>query len=220
MLKTKNLVLTVILASLFISNIFAETLEENWNDFLHYTKIGRLDLAKGYAQAVLDSNPDPVELLTLSQQNRDGYAILLQVKDTTNDDVLADPATKVYKVIERGRFVKRTDPLIIIEEVRRINTTERGRMTAVRRLQDAGEYSIMYLLDAMQEGFQLIGVIDHIDHDELVGTDAAGDPPRGQHVEKDGPVGELRQVVLDQVIDGIVVRVRQFQVGGVGPVLD
>ena len=37
-----------------VSAGFAQTLEENWNDFLHYTKIGRFDLAKGYAQAVLD----------------------------------------------------------------------------------------------------------------------------------------------------------------------
>ena len=37
-----------------------QTLQEDWNDFLHYTMIGRLDLAKGYAQAILQGNPDPV----------------------------------------------------------------------------------------------------------------------------------------------------------------
>lgn len=45
------------------------TLEGNFNDFLHYTLIGRLDVAKAYAQAILQGNPDPVELLQLTQQN-------------------------------------------------------------------------------------------------------------------------------------------------------
>ena len=32
------------------------------------TAIGRLDLAKGYAQAILQGNPDPVTLLELSRR--------------------------------------------------------------------------------------------------------------------------------------------------------
>ena len=44
---------------IFIVNIgLSQSLEENWNDFLHYIKIGRLDLAKDYARVVLASNPD------------------------------------------------------------------------------------------------------------------------------------------------------------------
>ena len=58
----------------------AETVEENWGNFLHYTVIGQLDLAKGYAQALLESEPDPVELLALSQSNQPGYAALLRAK--------------------------------------------------------------------------------------------------------------------------------------------
>ena len=46
----------------------------NWNDFLHYTKIGRFDLAKGYAKAVLQGNPDPAELFKLVEENQQGYA--------------------------------------------------------------------------------------------------------------------------------------------------
>ena len=63
------------------SSGFAQDLDDNWNDFLHYTTIGRFDLAKGYAQAILDSNPDPVQLLALSEANRAGFAILQRVVD-------------------------------------------------------------------------------------------------------------------------------------------
>ena len=34
----------------------AAELKEDWNDFLHYTKIGSYDLAQGYGQAILQAN--------------------------------------------------------------------------------------------------------------------------------------------------------------------
>ena len=142
----------ILAAGLFVVSIsFGQTLKENWNDFLHYTKIGRLDLAKGYAQAVLESNPDPLELLTLSEENPQGYAILLRVIDTASDAELVGLSGKIMDVIEQGRFVRRADPKIIAEEIRRLSGTTRGRLAAVKRLQNAGEYAVVYMLDAMMD---------------------------------------------------------------------
>ena len=68
--KIAAVILTV---TLFVVSVgFAQTLEENWNDFLHYIKIGLFDMAGGHAQAVLESDPDPVELLALSEDNPQG----------------------------------------------------------------------------------------------------------------------------------------------------
>jgi hypothetical protein len=142
---TAILAVTVIAASLG----FAQTLENNWNDFLHYTKIGRFDLAKGYAQAILDSNPDPVQLLALSEANRTGFAILQRVVDVAPDAELVEVSGKVMDLIEQGKFIRRSDPKIIIEEVKRLSTTERGWMIGVKRLRNAGEYSIPFMLDAI-----------------------------------------------------------------------
>jgi hypothetical protein len=148
----KKTVGVILAAGLFVVSIsFGQTLKENWNDFLHYTKIGRLDLAKGYAQAVLESNPDPLELLTLSEENPQGYAILLRVIDTASDAELVKLSEKVLDVIEQGRFVRRADPKIIAEEIRRLSSTTRGRLAAVKRLQNAGEYAVVYMLDAMMD---------------------------------------------------------------------
>jgi HEAT repeat protein len=127
------------------------TLKASWNDFLHYTKIGRLDLAKGNAQAILESKPDPLELLTLSEENPQGYAILLRVIDASSDTELVELSKKVLDVIEQGKFIRRTDPKIIAEEIRRLSSTTRGQLTAVKRLQNAGEYAIVYMLDAMAD---------------------------------------------------------------------
>jgi hypothetical protein len=142
----------ILAAGLFIVSVcFGRTLKEDWNDFLHYTKIGRLDLAKGYAQAVLESNPDPLELLTLSEENPQGYAILLRVIDTASDAELVELSKKILDIIEQGRFIRRADPKIIAEEIRRLSSTTRGRLAAVKRLQSAGEYAIVYMLDAMMD---------------------------------------------------------------------
>jgi len=122
--KTIVLILAVVLFA--AGNSLADSLKDNWNDFLHYTKIGRLDLAAGYAQAVLNSNPDPEKLLTLSQENPQGYTILLKVYDSTSNAELAELAGKILAIIEQGRFIRRAEPRIIAEEVRRLTSTARG----------------------------------------------------------------------------------------------
>ena len=149
MFNVKTVATILVLGLFVVSAGFAQTLEENWNDFLHYTKIGRLDMAKGYAQLVLDNNPDPVELLALGEKNPQGYAILLRVNETAPDAELAELSGKILDIIEEGRFIRRADPKIITEEIRRLSGTSRGRLAAVKRLRNAGEYAIPFLLDAM-----------------------------------------------------------------------
>ena len=175
MLKIKT-VAAILAIGLFVINTgFSKTatVEDNWNDYLHYTKIGRLDVAAGYAQAVLDGNPDPVQLLTFSEKNQQGYAILLKVVESAPDAKLAELSKKILAIIEQGRFIRRTDPKIIVEEVKRLTGTERGRMTAVKRLQNAGEYSIMYMLEALadesrkDEAANIIWALPQVGRDSL-----------------------------------------------------
>ena len=146
--KIAAVILTV---TLFVVSVgFAQTLEENWNDFLHYIKIGLFDMAGGHAQAVLESDPDPVELLALSEDNPQGYDILLNAIDSAYLPAeLVELSNKLLEIIEWGRFIRRADPKIIVEEIRRLSSTARGRLAAVKRLQNAGEYAIPYMLDAM-----------------------------------------------------------------------
>ncbi len=149
MFNSKTIALVIVF--LTFTSVFGAELADDWNDFLHYVKIGRLDLAKGYGQAVIDSKPEPVALLELSQANPQGYAILLKVIESTTDGELAGISGKILEIIEQGRFSLRTDPKIIIEEIKRLSSTARGRMTAVKRLQDSGEYAVMYMLDAIAD---------------------------------------------------------------------
>jgi hypothetical protein len=128
---------------------FCAELEDDWNDFLHYTKIGRFDLAKGYGQNIIDSNPDPKEVFALSQSNVNGYRLLLKMHDSSED--LREVSDKILDIINQGRYELRTDPKVITEEIRRLSGTIRGRLAAEERLKSAGEYAIPYMLDALAD---------------------------------------------------------------------
>jgi HEAT repeat protein len=134
----------------------AETADQNdvtnnFNDLLHYLTIGRLDLSKAYATRILEGNPDPVLLFSISGENPQSYTVLQRAKDNKFDTQLSDLCGKVLATIDKGRFIRRQDPKVILEEVKRLSTTPRGQLAAVKRLQDAGEYSIMFMLDALTD---------------------------------------------------------------------
>jgi len=173
MFKGKTVAAIIAVVILWLGTGQAQTIEDNWNDFLHYTKIGRFDLAKGYAQAVLQSNPDAVKLLALSRANPQDFEILLRVNELAPDPELAQLSGKILDIIKQGRFINRTDPVIIAEEVRRLNSTERGWFTAVKRLQNAGEYAIPFMLDAMtddtrkDEFAKIVEALPHIGRDAI-----------------------------------------------------
>ena len=158
--RSRRTVVAVVAVALFIVGTgFGQTLEDNgstglaevWNDFLHYIKIGRFDLAKAFGQAVLQASPDSAKLLALAKENPQGYEILQRFNEAAPDAELAELTGKILGIIEQGRFTRRADPRIVAEEIRRLSTTERGRLTAVKRLQNAGEYAIPFMLDAMAD---------------------------------------------------------------------
>lgn len=153
MLNGRTVAVVFVIGSLIVATGFAQqrTLADDWNDYLHYTKIGRLDLAKGYGQAILQSNPDPVALLQLSQANPQGYDVAMRVVETSNDAELVSVAKQLLAVIEQGRFELRSDPRVIVDEIKRLSGTIRGKMNAIKRLKNSGEYAIPFMLDALAD---------------------------------------------------------------------
>jgi hypothetical protein len=129
--------------------VFAESLKDNWGAFLHYTAISRFELAKGYGEKIVAEQPDPTVLLDLAEANPEGYRLLLKMH--TDSDILREVSGQVLDLIEKGRFVRRTDAKIINQEIQRLSTTIRGRIAAEERLRNAGEYAIPYMLAALAD---------------------------------------------------------------------
>ena len=85
-MRNKHSLTWVMFAGLFIcSTLYAAELEQNWNDFLHYTAIGRFELAKSYAEQIITSQPDPTKLLDLADSNEEGYRLLLKMQADSED---------------------------------------------------------------------------------------------------------------------------------------
>ncbi|MHC5086591.1 MAG: HEAT repeat domain-containing protein, partial [Planctomycetota bacterium] len=96
---------------------------------------------------IIASEPDPTQLLTLSEENQEGYRLLLKMN--ADSDELREVSGKVLDLIEQGRYIRRTDPKIISQEIQRLSTTIKGRIAAEERLRNAGEYAIPQMLAAM-----------------------------------------------------------------------
>ena len=116
MLKAKTVALMLIVGILSINTCKAETLEKNWNDYLHYTLIGRLDMAKAYAQAIIDGDPNSEQLLALSEDNPNSYSLLQRAKATPHDKELAQLSEKLWDIIEEGRNIRRTKAKVIVTD--------------------------------------------------------------------------------------------------------
>ncbi len=151
MFSRTSVVTAILTAVLCASGVFGEGVEENWNNYLHYTKIGRFDLAAGYAKAVLEGEPDAVQLLSLSRDNPEGYRIIVKYHESAPDTELGQLTAAILNLIEEGKFTRRTEPRLIVEQVKRLSSTARGQLAALKQLQDAGEYAIPYMLDAMAD---------------------------------------------------------------------
>ena len=136
---------------LISSGLFAATVEENWNDFLHYTAIGRFELAQSYGEQLIADQPDPTVLLELAESDKyaQGYQVLLKMY--TDSEQLREVSGKILGLIEEGRYIRRTDPKIIIAEIKRLSSSIRGRIAAEERLRNSGEYAIPFMLAALSD---------------------------------------------------------------------
>ncbi|MBW8017552.1 MAG: HEAT repeat domain-containing protein [Planctomycetes bacterium] len=127
----------------------ADELEDSWGDFLHYAAIGRFELAKGFAEKILDSNPDPLAILALSDANPRAYRLLLRMEDHSED--LGEVSGNLLELIERGRYIKRIDPKVIREEIKKLSGGIRPSTAAQGRLKNAGEYAIPLMIEALED---------------------------------------------------------------------
>ncbi len=154
MRKTSVIQCLVIITICFAQTPLHAGLKQDYEDFLHYAKIARFDMAKGYAQKVIDECSDPVKLLEIAQQNPRGYHFLQRAAENPHAPELAQLASGIYEIIEEGKFIRRTDPKVIVQEIKRLSTTERGFRDAVQRLKNAGEYAIPYMIDTLADTYR------------------------------------------------------------------
>jgi hypothetical protein len=151
MVSKKNIAAVILIISLCALGAAAGAIENDYTSFLHYASIGRLDMAVAHGKSLLAAEPNAVEMLRLTEQNPQGYAMLLDMKSRSKNAELAEMAGKILDIIDKGRYTKRSDTTVIADEINRLSSSARGRITAVERLKDAGEYAVPFMLSAMTD---------------------------------------------------------------------
>lgn len=122
-----------------------------WDELMHYAMIGNWELAVGNGQALIQLDPDPVQLLDMAEsvKHANHYRNLTQLqKGTPLQEVAAD----ITRLIEKGRFMRRTDEDRIVTEVKRLSAGgTRGRVLAIGRLKDSSEWAVPAMIETLRD---------------------------------------------------------------------
>ncbi|MBL7133189.1 MAG: hypothetical protein ISS78_03745 [Phycisphaerae bacterium] len=125
-----------------------EKLAKAWGDFLHYVRIAQVKAAKSFAQALLDSKPDPKRIYELSIQSDDTHKVLARGSQL---DELKPVIGEIRKMIETGYEEMRKDPAEIRKSINMLIKSVRAYEIGARRLVRSGEYAMPQIVQTLMD---------------------------------------------------------------------
>lgn len=125
-----------------------------WEDFIHYSRIARLDLAAANGKALVDLKLEAKALLAAIEASpyADSFARdLSRMKQMAGEKTfdIASVATAVEQAVDAAKIAVIRDPHRIAAEIEKFDQGLRPRLLAIRRLKEAGEYATPQLLDVI-----------------------------------------------------------------------
>jgi hypothetical protein len=137
----------------------ANPLQAAVDNFWHYAKIAKYDLAAEEGQKVLGAGAQPAEVLSafekVAAERRDNlYDTLFR---WLNVEPMRDPTQKIIAVLKQGQQTRYSDPKWIGQQIERLAENERAFMMALDELRNGGEYvaavGVDYLRDPNRRQF-------------------------------------------------------------------
>lgn len=124
------------------------------DDFWHYAKIARYDLANQAAQTILTQDKDKsTQVLKAFQQvssdrsdNLDQW--LLRWQQTPE---LRDSVNQLITLLNQGRSAHRADISFIQQQIERLSTNERAYTLGVQQLRNSGELAVPVMIDYLRD---------------------------------------------------------------------
>ena len=128
-----------------------KTVADHWEDFVHYVRIAKPDLALGEATFLLQQASEG-ELLDAVEGSRvaDSYDQVIQRAMKT--ETLKDVAAQLAKKIQDARFKRAREPERIKQDIQKLAQGERARVLALQRLRVAGQFASKELLATLLNG--------------------------------------------------------------------
>ncbi len=130
-----------------------EPLKDSVENFWHYGKIARYDVATAEGQRILAQNPDPVTLLAIFEDVADRHHDNLDVwlLRWQGVDAMKDVTLQLNAVLSRGHEARKADPAKIEDNIKLLSTNERGYDLAIDRLRDSGELAVPIMIDDLRD---------------------------------------------------------------------
>ena len=139
-----------------------EELQSMVEDFWHYGKIARYDLAAAKGQAILDSKPEPRVALQAFEDVARGTGVNRNDLSELNDRLfrwqgeevdsapMKEVTAKIQDLLNQGRFGRREDPQFIASQVERLGGGSFAYARAMENLRRSGELAVPVMLDYLQ----------------------------------------------------------------------
>ena len=131
----------------------ADALTKNVEDFWHYGKVARYDVAAAKGKEIIDASGDPVKVLeafekVASDRGDDLDTWLIRWQGV---DALKEEAATLSKTINEGRYTRRAEPGFIEKNIARLDKGARPYDLALVQLRESGELAVPPLLDVIRD---------------------------------------------------------------------
>lgn len=121
-------------------------------NFWHYGKIGRYELAAAEADKIAAADVPPVAVLQafeeVSQARRDNLDQWMI--RFAGIEPMRDSVAKVQEKLNAGHIARRSDPKYIRENIERLGVNERAYALGVGRLRQSGELAVPFMIEYLR----------------------------------------------------------------------
>jgi hypothetical protein len=131
----------------------ADPLVKSVEDFWHFGKVARYDVAAAKAAEIIEAAGEPVKVLEAFEKvskdrgdDLDTWLIRWQ-----GVEQLKDPATQIAKIVNDGRYTRRETPGFIENNIQRLDKGQRPYGLAIVQLRQSGELAVPPLLDVIRD---------------------------------------------------------------------
>jgi HEAT repeat protein len=120
------------------------------DDFMHYTLVNNVELAKANGEAILNNPASPEEVLAAFEASANGRVPRDIIMQAVRRQDLHDVGTKLLDRLEEGYRKVARDPERIRKEVDRLNSGPRAYQNAKDRLTAAGQFAVPIYIEYLQ----------------------------------------------------------------------
>ena len=132
----------------------ADPLSKTVDDFWHYGKIARYDLAAEAGKRILASGAPPEEILadfkTVTRDRQDDLnSWLIKWQQI---DAMKEVSTNLMAALRTGQEKKRFDIPFVRSQIERLAVNERGYINGMENLRQTGEIAVPLMIDYLRDG--------------------------------------------------------------------